>query len=260
MNEMNQAQDDEIDLFELFQIFWDGKWLISAFVATAVLLAGIFVLSKDTEYKSKLIYSIDTIPPFYEASKVSSDFQKKFYSASVFEDWKQNNSNVSIVFEDFSVTEVVDGFLMSKDKGKLLATFETNKRHHSVLLVKSNQLPILDGFFKYVIHINGMLKDEYVARAKEELKIIESRFKDLGSVNSSADSAIVDTVLSIDRYIVTADKGAFVLAIQRPTKPQKVTSNRLILVMSVFLGGIIGVFFILVRNAIAKRKEQLAKA
>ena len=48
------------------------------------------------------------------------------------------------------------------------------------------------------------MKDEYVVRAKEELKIIDARFKDLGS----ADSNIVDTVLSIDRYIVTAEKGA----------------------------------------------------
>jgi hypothetical protein len=258
MNETNQVQDDEIDLFEFFETLWDGKWLISAFVATAVLLGGSFLLSKDTEYKSKLIYSVDTIPPFYKADKVSSDFQKKFYSASIFEEWKQNNSNISIVFEDFSATEVVDGFLLSKDEDQLLATFETNKKYHSFLLVKSNQLPILDGFFKYFIHINGMLQDEYVARAKEELKMIESRFifKDL----SSAQSDIVDTVLSIDRYIVTAEKGAFVLAIQRPTMPQKISFNRSILVMSVLLGGMIGVIFILVRNAVKKRKKQLAKA
>ena len=35
---MNQVQDDEIDLFELFQTLWDGKWLISAFVVLATLI------------------------------------------------------------------------------------------------------------------------------------------------------------------------------------------------------------------------------
>jgi len=34
----------------------------------------------------------------------------------------------------------------------------------------------------------------------------------------------------------------------------------LILALSIVLGGVVGVFFILVRNAITKRKEQLAKA
>ena len=40
MSEMNQVQDDEIDLFELFETLWDGKWLISAFVAIALLVGG----------------------------------------------------------------------------------------------------------------------------------------------------------------------------------------------------------------------------
>ena len=212
-------------------------------------------MSKDALYESKLTYTLNTIPPFYEPEKVSIDFQNKFYSLSVFEEWKQNNSNTSIVFEDFSATEMVDGFLLAKDKNKLLATFETKMKNYSYLLVKSNQLPIMDGFFKYVNHINVMLKDEYIARAKEELNIIESRFMDLGR-----DTDILNTVLSIDRYIVSADKGALVLNIQRPTKPKKVLSSFLVIAISVFLGGMVGVLFILVRNAITKRKEQLAKA
>ena len=254
MSHMNQVQDDEIDLFELFQTVWDGKWLISAFVAIAVLLGVGFLLLKDTVYESKLIYSADTIPPFYDADKASTDFQNKFYSVSVFEEWKQNNINTSLVFEDFSMTEVVDGFVLSKDESKQLATLASEKKGGSFVLVKSNQLPILDDLFEYATHISGLLKDEYVVRAKEELKIINARFKDLGS----ADSNIVNTVLSIDRYIDTAEKGANVLAIQRPTMPKKVSfKSSLILAMYLVLGGIVGVFFILLRNAITKRKEQL---
>ena len=251
---MNQVQDDEIDLFNLFQTLWDGKWLIIAFVVIAVLLGGGFLLSKDPMYKSKLTYSFDTIPPFYKADKVSTDFQKKFYSVRVFEEWKQNNSNISIVFEDFSRTEVVDGYILSKSQDEQLATLTIKKKGVSFVLVNSNQLPILDDFFKYAIHINGLLKNEYVVRAKKELEIIESRFKNLGS----ADINNVDTVLSIDRYIVSADKEASVLAIQRPTMPIKVSPKiKLILSLSVVLGGIVGVFFILVRNAITKQQKEV---
>jgi LPS O-antigen subunit length determinant protein (WzzB/FepE family) len=35
---VNQVQSDEIDLFDLFQTLWDGKWLISAFVVLATLI------------------------------------------------------------------------------------------------------------------------------------------------------------------------------------------------------------------------------
>ena len=61
-----------------------------------------------------MFYSVDTKPPFYTVNKVSVDFKKKFYSVNVFEEWKQNNSSTSLVFEDFSMTKVVDGFLFVK--------------------------------------------------------------------------------------------------------------------------------------------------
>ena len=38
MNKMNQARDDEIDLFELFEILWSGKWLIACFTAIALMV------------------------------------------------------------------------------------------------------------------------------------------------------------------------------------------------------------------------------
>ena len=161
------------------------------------------------------------------------------------------------MFEDFSTTEVVDGFVLSKSEYGRLATLKIEKKDDTFILVNSNQLPILNDFFNYAIHINGLLKDEYVIRAKKELEIIESRFKNLGST----DINIVNTVLSIDRYIVSADKEADVLAIQRPTIPIKVSPKiKPILSLSVVLGGIVGVFFVLVRNAITKQQKKLAKA
>ena len=257
MAEVRPTHDDEIDLFELFEMLWDGKWTITLFVAIAVLLAGSFLLLKEASYESKVIYSIDNIPPFYDADNASSDFQKMFYSANIFNEWKENNSNTPLVFEDFSKSQVLDGFVVSKNEDELFATIASENKGGSFLLVKSNQLPILDDFFKYATHINVLLKDMYIARSKEELKIIEARFKDL----STADSNIVDTILSIDRYIVLAEKGAGVFTIQNPTIPKKASpKSSLILALSIVLGGMVGVFFIIVHNAITKRKEQLVKA
>ena len=85
------------------------------------------------------------------------------------------------------------------------------------------------------------------------------RFEKASNVNF-LDSVISD-ILSIDRYISAAEKGANALIIQRPTMPKKKSPiPSLILAISVVLGGMVGVFFILIRNAITKRKEQLAEA
>ena len=250
---MSQTYDDEIDLFELFQVLWNGKWLISAFVALAFLVGGGFILSKDKVYESKVVYSIDTIPPFYSGDKASTDFQKKFYSIDVFKEWKKNKDNTSLLFDDFSKTEVIDGFVLTKDEDEPLAVIKDS----ASILVKSNQLPILNEFYNYAEYINLLLRNEYVSRANDELKIIETRFKDL----SSAESSIIQTVLSIDRYIASAEKGDNVLSIERPSTPKKVApKSSLILALSLVLGGFIGAAYVLIMNAIKTRREQLAKA
>ena len=252
---MHQVQQDEIDLFDLFQMLWQGKWQISISVAIAVLLSGCFLALKDAVFESKLIYSIDTIPPFYSKDRAKTDFKKKFYSVSVFKDWKQNNSNTSIVFEDFSMTQVIDGYVLSKDKSKQLVEL-ASKKQVLFVLVKSNKLPILDEFFRYALHINSILQKEYIQRAKEELNIIETRFKDFSTANDS----IIANILSIDRYVATAENGAEVYSIQPPTMPEKVSPKSfLIVAMSVVLGGLIGIMYLLILNAIRKRKEQLVK-
>lgn len=51
LNQMNLLQDDENDLFNLLKTLWDGKWIISAFVAIAVLLGSGFILRKDALYE-----------------------------------------------------------------------------------------------------------------------------------------------------------------------------------------------------------------
>ena len=112
---MNQVQDDKIDLFELFQTLWDGKWLISAFVAIAVLLGGGFLLLTDAVYQTKIFLSVDSSVPISKRQSILEpfqqrfyiDFQSKVYEEKLFEDWKESNSNTSLVFEDLSMTEVV---------------------------------------------------------------------------------------------------------------------------------------------------------
>ena len=265
VNEMNQVQDDEIDLFEFFQTLWDGKWVISAFVAIAVLLGGGFLLLTDAVYQAKISLSVDSSVPISKRQielkpfqqNIYTDFQSKVYEEKLFEDWKESNSNTSLVFEDLSMTEVVDGFVLLKNEGEQLVSFELDKVEDTFILVNSNRLPLVLDVFKYANHINEMLTRDYVYQAKNDLKNTEVLFKDGGSVDGDA----LESILSVKRFIDEAEKGANVLNIQRPTMPKKVSPKvSLILALSVVLGGMIGVFFILIRNAITKRKEQLAKA
>ena len=47
--------DDEIDLFELFESIWQGKWLVAASVVVSALFGGLFLALYPSEYTGSLV-------------------------------------------------------------------------------------------------------------------------------------------------------------------------------------------------------------
>ena len=257
MPQDHSTYDDEVDLFGLFETLLDGKRVISAFVAIAVLFASSFIYFKDPVYESEISYSINTLPPFYNKEKALGDFKKKFYSKSVFEDWKKSKGDISLTYEDFTDTEIIDGFLLTKESDEQLATLVTGKKDKTFIKIKSNELSILNYFFEYASKISEELENEYVSRAKDELIIIETRFKDF----SSAQDVVIEQILATDRFIEAIEKGAKIINLKSPQKPiKKSPKPQLIFPLAVILGVMVGFFFIILRKTIRDRKEKLTKA
>jgi LPS O-antigen subunit length determinant protein (WzzB/FepE family) len=50
--EPQTSYDDEIDLFQLFETIWEGKWLIVAITAVATLMGGLFAFTRPAEFVS----------------------------------------------------------------------------------------------------------------------------------------------------------------------------------------------------------------
>jgi len=248
---MQQIHDDEIDLFKMLQTLWNGKWLIIAFSLIAMLIGTGYIYYKKPIYESKITYFIDNIPPFYGPQKVLADFKKRFYSKKNFNDWKKIIGKTSLVFEDFSDVKVVNGFVIKKSIGQQLARIKSVKpiKNTRFIIINTNQLAVLEDFYKYAIFINENLNKNYVERAQDELKIMELRYKDLSSSN------IIKTVLSIDRFVVTAKKGESILTIDRPSMPIKISPKSILtIILSSILGGMIGGVCVLISNSISNRK------
>lgn len=253
---MNQTHDDEIDLFELFEFLWSGKWLIAGFTALSLILGGGFLALKEAVYESKLFIKIDDQPPFYGRDKVFSDFEKLFYSKQTFDDWKKGGGNTSITFEDLSKTENVDGFELLKEPDNLLALFRSEKKSGNSILIKSGHPNVLDSLYNYSNFVKNSLNNNYAMRARSELNLIETRFNNVSP--SRTDDNIVQTLLSTDRFIASLKNGGNVLTIEKPTIPKKTSpKTKLVFALSVILGGMVGAVLVLVRSAIAKRKDQL---
>tara|TARA_B100000963_G_C22581417_1_gene651033 strand:+ start:563 stop:1336 length:774 start_codon:yes stop_codon:yes gene_type:complete len=252
---MNQLRDDEIDIYEFLNTLWQGKFIIILLTIIFSIIGIVNLSLKEPAYESKMLYAIDTMPPFYDDKKGLRDFHVMFYSEEVFNNWKSNNNEISIKFADFTPNQVVDGFVLTKDEDSRLAVLVVEKLNHNNFLnyvvLKTDQLKILNDFYNYTNHINEELKSDYVLRAKEELKYVKESI-----LNSSiASDAITTRLLEIDRYIETADNGGNVLSIQRPMVPNKISDRGSIVIAThVIIGGIIGICLVFIQNAFRKRK------
>ena len=223
MNEMNKVQDDEIDLFELFQTLWDGKWLISVFVALATLIG--FGYSQ-------------VVQPKYD---VSVPYTTNIYSVSA----------QQICSRDMKCIE-------SEAIKRLLSLLENSwaKKRKSSTLSFLTSFPLEENQYDALIQqANTALTNEVYIEASTELALIQTELTDalLGT------ERVATNMLNAKRIIQSIDGGQSVISFGSISVVKSSPKVPLILALSFVLGGTVGVFFILVRNAIAKRKEQLAK-
>ena len=255
---MRHILDNEIDLFELFQILWLNKLLFSIFVFFALLFGCTHIYFKDNVYESKLFYSLDTLPPlspedalFYKMTKVYTDFESMFYSKIIFDNWNKDNKNSLLTFKDFSKTKIKNDFVFSKDDSELLIKFVKKlntedvvvENESSYLIIKHNQKSILNDIFNYSNYIADTLKSKYELDANKALSMYKK--------NSLS-------FFSAKQYLYNLSKGGKVFSIQRPTYPIKISPKPyLTLTIYGLLGIIIGILFIFIREYIFNRKKLL---
>ena len=108
-------------------------------------------------------------------------------------------------------------------------------------IIKTNDLSILNDFYKYNHYIKKLLEKEYVLRAKQELKLISSTIKD----HPMSGQYFIVEKLPNDRFITSIQLKRNVFNIHRPTVPVKVSPrNKLVYFISSIFGGIIGLIIV----------------
>ena len=224
MSEVRPPYDDEIDLFEFFETLWDGKWLISAFVALATLIG--FGYSQVAQ-------------PKYD---VSVSYTPNVYSVSAQQTCGRNIGCME--------SEAVKRFI------SLLGNSWSKDKKSSTLSL-STMSPLEQSDYEVQIEqASTALTTEVFVEATTELALIQTELTDA----LLSTERVATNMLNAKRVIQSIDNGQSAITFGSVSVVKSSPKVSLILALSVVLGGMIGVFFILVRNAITKRKEQLAKA
>ena len=253
---MNQKQNDEVGLIEFFEILWDGKQIISYFVVATLVAASVYINTVKHEYESKIIYSVDVVPSFYKSNNQETqirDFTKTFYNQNLFDSWKKKNQNTILSYKDISENLLIGNVLVDKPEKIRVVFLDKDDEIGAYIMVRSNQIRLLDEIYNYAGYINEAITKEYILRAKEEINIINKRSSEF----SATTDIITSNLLSIDRYIMEAKNGANVFRIMRPTIPiQTWPMVNIILVASFMFGLFLGVVYIFIADAIRLRKQE----
>jgi len=232
MTEVRPPYDDEIDLFELFETLWLGKWLISAFVAISVM--------------SGFVYSQLAQPKF----EVSVSFAVKLYSVSaqqICEGEVSNKNNNGVV--EYIQNEVNKQLMEDLDSNWNL----TNKDSKLAL---STEAPLNVKTYDDVFDkLNQTITNQIYNEALDEVTLIKTELNDA----LMSTERVATNILNATRIIKAIDSGqkaiSFGFVAIKKTSPKV----PLVLALSILLGGMIGVVFVLVKNTIRKRKESASK-
>ena len=250
---MKQLRDDEIDVYEFLLTLWSGKWIIGFCILAFMLISDVKFKMQAISYESKIDYSIDILPPFINEEKGLNDFQIMFYSENYFDSWKKKYEKPSIKFEDLTQTTNVDGIFITKNESSRLAILVSEKtkdsKNRSHILIKTNQLRILNDFFNYANYLSEELNSKYIKRANEELKFISNE-------SNVSQNDMTNAFLEIDRYIEIAKDGRGALLIYHPTEPEDTSKNYMtILGTNFIIGSLIGIFLVFILKGISKMRK-----
>ena len=230
MSDVRPTYDDEIDLFEFFETLWDGKWLISAFVALAILIG--FGYSQVAQ-------------PRYD---VSAPLRVNVYSAVGHQICELNSQ----IQNDWTASDCLADGTLSYFLERLGSGWSLNAKSGAITYatsIPSSVNAYEDALSNALMSTNEALKGEAIS----ELASIES----LSNDNVLATERVATTMLNEKRVVLSIDSGQNAISFGSISIVKSSPKPRLIIALSAVLGGFLGCALVLIGGEISRRRSKV---
>lgn len=223
MSEFHKAYDDEIDFFTMIAILWEGKWFILGFAALAALIGLGYLQVTQPKFKVSASYTLNIYPVF---SQQTCDYDMNCMERGA------NQRLLSLL-----------GGSWDKDKKSSTLFFSTSTSSDT------------SEYEAQVERANTLLTNEIYLDAARELAFIQTEMSD-ALLNTER---VATNYLNAKRTIETIDRGQSAITLRSFSVVKSSPKAPIILALATTFGGLIGVFFFVVRNTIKMRRQLLAK-
>ena len=161
-NAAPKQTDDEIDLFELFQTIWRGRWLVIGVIAFSLGLAFAYLKVTPNKFTAELSLSpntnIESELSVVKFNLLNNIGLSNSYFMSTLSSQLQKTSVKSAAFDKYNASKT------SQDNLDAIGELSTHAKNESISLqLKSNNQFDLDAFFETLISIG-------IEKVKTELK------------------------------------------------------------------------------------------
>lgn len=239
-------QDDEIDLFELFNTLWMGKLLILATTLVALSCGSGYVFVKSqSPYSvlSQVDLEVFEMPEGFSSADVQSSFARAFFSMQSLTSFSEVNDVKNLSWKPAPAFRSATNNRILVFKGDLIPLALSDDFTISVWS-KNPKVPLL--IERYAREIADELSTEYVAKVKSRRDRIADTFSKLTSLPEVAAKQVIEA----DDFFDKLSDGSSIVKVQAPTKLQSTIKRDLILALSVVLGVFVGCASVLTRHAI----------
>ena len=220
MSVVRDTYDDEIDLFELFEILWGGKWLIIGVSLLMGLIGfGYTQINAETQYETSVPYVVGVYP-------VASQ--------------QACGENV--------------GCMENEVTKKLTVLLDSDWEVGGMLRRTTPQRPDVASYQADLKRANERITQEAYADATTELAWIENELND----DLLATEIVATNVLNAKRVIAFIDGGGAVITFGDISVEEKKSETLKVGLLFVVLGGILGIFSVFIHNAIRLRNDNMA--
>jgi LPS O-antigen subunit length determinant protein (WzzB/FepE family) len=273
MKNVKLNNNDEIDIFEIFGIIWNSRWVVVAITTLVLFYNVILLLNEKPIYSSRIEFLVQSVPPHFKQNfdgklRVISDLQSRIFSKKFFLNWKKSTKSKNLNYDDVKSFEEIEGVsfsLSEKDRPIKVTVVQRRVTSHirdSYIEIQIANHVKLNEFYNFVEYINEDLNKTYLMLVERKITDIETQLKKFENYNfvgkKSIDDLNIKVLLSSKDFVNSNKLLSNILYVSKPTKPIKISPNiKLTLIIWGFVGVTIGIFFVLFRHAYRRYKKKL---
>ena len=244
---MDHRQIEEVDVIEVLITLWRDKLTVFMMMVVGIGVGLLVSFFNPQQHQAVIGVKIFKMPVDYQQSDIMLDFAREFSNRQNFEAWRTRSGDGQFVFSDISAAKLINQAAILQPTTARLAYVDIENQQ---VVVRSNDLAILQAVVQYAEYISNLLVTRYMDETRQSIAFIEEKLTD----EMEQSDLLIARLLKDRSYLRSMQMSTKAITISYPTMP-KLTSESHVFVMTIAacLGLFIGVSFVLLRHAIVRR-------